>query len=210
MARPPTQLITRESAGVVALSIIDREGLEAFSVPRLARDMGVTTSSLYHHFSDRSEILSVVAQLIVSSTAQARRPSDRTLWREWLVQQSLNLRTAILRHRNAAPVLVQFLPRYVMIELFDGASAYLLECGVPIELHVQILDAVETLSVGGSITEAMRPRGGSRSVFGEVDPVRLPAISAAVAANTHTAKTLYTEALRAYLRGVDGVAQPTS
>ena len=40
----------------------DREGLDAFSLPRLARELSVQTPSLYYHFRDRADILRTVAR----------------------------------------------------------------------------------------------------------------------------------------------------
>lgn len=57
MARPSQPLIDRERVIETALSLIDAEGLAASSLPRRARELGVKTPSLYHHFDDRAEIM---------------------------------------------------------------------------------------------------------------------------------------------------------
>lgn len=202
MGRPAQSLITRDMAARAALELIDRDGLDAFSLPRLARALGVNPSSLYHHFDDRREVLALVAQSIVHNTRRARRRVGPDLWQDWLVRQSLHLRSAILRHRNAAPLLVQFAPRHTMMPLFEDAAAYLTQCGVAADLQVTILDAIETLSIGAAITEAMmRPHGG-RAVFPLVNGYAHPHLSAAVSANPQTMRELYEAKLRTYLRGL--------
>lgn len=200
MARPRQPLISRDTAVAAAIQIIDEEGLEAFSLPRLARRLNVRAPSLYHHFTDKSEILSAVARTIVAETVVPRKP-DPSEWPEWFVQLGLNFRQAVLRHRNAAPVLLQFLPREVLTQLYDNAAVFLEQSGVPAHLHVQILDGMETLALGASITEAMRP-ATRKAIFPNVDPERQPALARALAANELTAKKLFEETIRSFLHGV--------
>jgi TetR/AcrR family tetracycline transcriptional repressor len=52
MARPRTPLISRQAAVAAALEIIDTEGLEAFSLPRLARHKGVRAPSREHQLNE--------------------------------------------------------------------------------------------------------------------------------------------------------------
>ena len=52
MARPTKPLISRDLCAQAALRIIDEDGLEALSLEKLARELGVKAPSLYHHFSN--------------------------------------------------------------------------------------------------------------------------------------------------------------
>jgi AcrR family transcriptional regulator len=56
MARPSKPLIRRDAVVEASLRIIDTEGLDALSLPRLARELNVHPPSLYHHFEDKAEI----------------------------------------------------------------------------------------------------------------------------------------------------------
>ena len=51
----------RESLLAAAAALIETEGVGAISLRRVARDAGVSTAAPYHHFADRSELLSAVA-----------------------------------------------------------------------------------------------------------------------------------------------------
>jgi len=201
MSRPSQPLISRAAVVKGSLHIIDTEGLDALSLPRIARHLGVSAPSLYHHFSDKSEILGAVAREIVRRTAVPRRRPG-TDWREWFVALSVNFRQAVLRHRNAAPLLLQHMPRDVLTDVYEQAAAFLAESGVPAGLHVQLLDGLETLSLGASITEAVRRPASRGTVFPNVDPASHPHLTAALAANEHSARALFEELVRNYIRGV--------
>lgn len=200
MARPSTPLITRESTVQAALHVIDEDGLEALSLPRLARELNVKAPSLYHHFGDKNEILAEVARTIVADTKLPPRSASGD-WAEWFTQLSLNFRAAVLRHRQAAPILLQFMPRDALTDLYEEAASYLDECGVPVEQHVQILDGLEKLALGATIAEAMRPMSRARVRFDLADPDRHPVLTAAGAANQLNPRQIFEHTIRSYLLG---------
>lgn len=202
MGRPSKPLIKREEVVSASLSIIDTEGLDAFSMPKLARQLGVRAPSLYHHFADKSEILAAVAHHIagVSVTRPRRRPGDD--WPEYFVDLALNFRQAVLRHRNAAPVLMEHLPREVLINGYEHAAEFLTNSGVPLRFHVKILDGMETLSVGAVLTEAARGPQRRTVAFPNTDAQSHPHLAHALAANEFTVKELFAERVRDFLYGV--------
>jgi TetR/AcrR family tetracycline transcriptional repressor len=201
MGRPSAPLISKSTTIEAALSIIDSDGIEALSLPRLARELNVRAPSLYHHFANKDEILADVARAIIAKTVFPRKPATND-WAEWFTQLSLNFRSAVLRHRNAAPILLQFMPRDMMVDLYESAAAYLAECGVPTELHVQILDGLEKLSIGSTITEAMQPPTRARVRFNHADPEQHPILTAAGNANQLNQRQIFEHTIRSYLLGV--------
>ncbi|MEU1275541.1 TetR family transcriptional regulator [Streptomyces sp. NPDC005799] len=201
MPRPSTPLISRKATIEAALSIIDDDGPDALSLPRLARELKVKPPSLYYHFADKEEILTAVARAIVTKTVIPRRPASGD-WSEWLTRLSLNFRSAVLRHRRAAPILLRYLPRDYLTNMYEDVAKYLAECGVPLELHVQILDGMEKLALGATIVEAMQPAPRTRAQFAHADPESHPVLSAADRANQLNARQLFEHTVRSYLLGI--------
>jgi TetR/AcrR family transcriptional regulator, tetracycline repressor protein len=199
VARPSTPLISRDATIATALAIVDEEGPDALSLPRLARRLNVKAPSLYHHFSDKDEILAAVARAVVVTTKMPRKRADGD-WVEWFTQLSLNFRVAVLRHRRAAPILLRHLPRELLTDLYEYTATYLSECGVPVELHVQILDSLEKLALGATLTEAMRPPSRTRVQFEHAD--QHPVLTAANRANSLTAAQIYENTVRSFLVGL--------
>jgi AcrR family transcriptional regulator len=201
MARPSKPLISRTAAVEASIEIIDSEGLDAFSLPRLAAHLGVRAPSLYHHFADKNEILTAIARHVAGKSVIRPRRLPGPDWPEYFVSLGLNFRQSVLRHRNAAPVLIEHLPRETLVGQYEDAARFLRDSGVPIHLHLQILDGMETLCVGAVLAEAVRkPR--SRQVFPAVDPVRYPNLTEALAVNDLSVKELFAERIRSFLYGV--------
>jgi TetR/AcrR family transcriptional regulator, tetracycline repressor protein len=202
MARPPQPLISRAAAVQASIEIIDAEGLDAFSLPRLAKHMGVSAPSLYHHFTDRNEIIKAVARHIGGVAVTRPRRSPGADWPEYFVALGLNFRTAVLRHRNAAPLLIEYLPRQTLVDSYEDAARFLSASGVPAHLHLRILDGVETLCIGAVLAEvSRRPRDRSAG-FAEVDLRSHPYLAKALAANESNARELFVDRIRGFLRGV--------
>lgn len=77
-----------------ALSVLDTWGLEFFSMRRLAGELGIQPSALYHHVANKQTLLGLMAARIV---AGVRIDDD-------LVASSHRLREAMLAVRDGADV----------------------------------------------------------------------------------------------------------
>ncbi|GAA5156136.1 hypothetical protein GCM10023321_31220 [Pseudonocardia eucalypti] len=188
-----------------ALQLMDTDGYAAFSMPKLGDVLGIRTPSLYHHFRDRAEIMAEVARRVVRETQlPERRSGDH--WTEYFVELSTNFRATILRHRNAAPVLVQFLPRDIMTSLYETAAVLLNEVAeLPKSQHVLIIDGLERLTIGSALVESSLESGAApgsaRSAFPNVDAERQPHLAEAVRSNERDAEQLFIASVRAFLAG---------
>jgi TetR/AcrR family tetracycline transcriptional repressor len=59
------QPLTRERIVAAALRIMDDEGLDAVSMRRIGRELGVEAMSLYNHVEDKHDILAGVKELVL-------------------------------------------------------------------------------------------------------------------------------------------------
>lgn len=82
-----------------AIALLDQVGLEALSMRRLAGELGVQPSALYHHFAGKQELLGAVADEIL---ARGRRPLEVVTWQDELRLVCVELRDTMLRHRDGA------------------------------------------------------------------------------------------------------------
>jgi TetR/AcrR family tetracycline transcriptional repressor len=206
MARPSKPLISKDACARAALDIIDAEGLEALSLERLAKTIGVRAPSLYHHFADKAEILARVARLVTLEVPVPPEPSPDD-WQEWLVEMCIGFRQAIVAHPNAAPLLLLYYPRQFMLSSYERASRVLDQVGVPIELHIVIIEGVDKLTLGSGIYGAYR-RATGQPEFPAVDPDRDPMLARALEANPFGEEEAFAETVRSFLRGVVSASTP--
>ena len=108
-----------------ALAIADADGVDALSVRRLARELGVTPMALYWHFENKEALLHALGDRLLAGidpTLDARLP-----WPQQLRELVVSL-TAVLRAHPSAAVLIGSLP--------DTASEHALRV---IEMALDIL-----------------------------------------------------------------------
>jgi AcrR family transcriptional regulator len=84
-----------------ALKLIDRNGLEAFSMHKLSASLGCETMSLYHHLKSRGEVMDAVAGLLM---AEIHAPTEGT-WQDRLRGFAHSYRAVALAHPRAFSLL---------------------------------------------------------------------------------------------------------
>jgi len=72
----PRVPLTRERIIDAALHIMDTEGLDAVSMRRVAREVGVEAMSLYNHVRDKDDLLNGVIEQVMRSVALPDEPVD--------------------------------------------------------------------------------------------------------------------------------------
>ncbi|WP_163550173.1 TetR/AcrR family transcriptional regulator [Candidatus Frankia nodulisporulans] len=156
MGRPKSPLVDRREAIVKALDIIDAEGLAALNLRRLGTELGVSGAALYHHFTDKDEILRGVVSMVLS---QAVLPQDTTRsWEEILVESTTSFRHVLVSHPNAAPLLAPgSLPTsYSGNTAREHMVGRMLTSGVPDHLCYPIIESAEILAFGSALMNPNR------------------------------------------------------
>jgi AcrR family transcriptional regulator len=87
-AKPRREPLTRERVIEAALQIMDSEGLEAVTMRRIGRELGVEAMSLYNHVRDKDEILDGISDAVMSQFEMPPATKDwsrdvRAMAREW-------------------------------------------------------------------------------------------------------------------------------
>lgn len=200
MARPAKPIISRDRAAAAALAVIDTVGLSSFGLGQVAARLGVKAPSLYHHFHGRDELLSEVARLLLIEGELPPLQANYD-WREAIVGISRASWRSVLRHPNAAPLLLQFFPRVLLIGAYEHWINLFAINNVPAEWHLTILEGTEKLTFGSALFAA-----ASRSMgippLPAYDPKHHPYFTAAVRAHPFDEEETFVAALRLFLNGV--------
>jgi TetR/AcrR family transcriptional regulator, tetracycline repressor protein len=104
-SKPVQEAVVRHRrADVVERAIVtlDERGLADWSMRRLAGDLGVQPSALYHHFDSKAALLAAVAEELLR---RGRRPTEIVAWDAELQLRCVELRDAMRRHRDGAALI---------------------------------------------------------------------------------------------------------
>lgn len=94
----------RSDVVAAALRILDTYGLPDLTMRRLATELDVRPSALYHHFSDKQLLLAAVADEVLRRGAEARPATPGEPWDAAFVTAATSLRDTLLAYRDGAEV----------------------------------------------------------------------------------------------------------
>jgi AcrR family transcriptional regulator len=91
--------LSKERVLHAAVDLADEGGIEALSMRRLARQLGVEAMSLYNHVANKDEILSGITDLVAS---EIDLPSDGVDWKIAIRRSAVSAREVYVRHKWAS------------------------------------------------------------------------------------------------------------
>jgi AcrR family transcriptional regulator len=100
-AAAPRTPLSKERVLRAALELADAEGIEALSMRRLAKELGVEAMSLYNHVANKGEILAGIIDLVAG---EFDLPSDENDWKIAMRRNAISSRDVLLRHRWATSI----------------------------------------------------------------------------------------------------------
>ncbi|MFH9657151.1 TetR/AcrR family transcriptional regulator [Streptomyces sp. NPDC017248] len=148
MGRPRTPLLDRERITATALRLVDETG--DFSVPRIARKLGVQTGSVYHHVDGRDGIVELLREHI--SAAIDPGTLDATPWDAAVEAWARSYRAAFAAHPRVIPLLMTSpvrAPR--VLAQYERAVGVLLAAGFAPAGIMPLLIALENLVLGSAL-----------------------------------------------------------
>jgi AcrR family transcriptional regulator len=87
-----------------AIDLADESGIEALSMRRLAKELGVEAMSLYNHVANKDEILDGIIEIV---TSEIEVPSNDGDWKTSIRTSSISAHDAFIRHRWACPLMMK-------------------------------------------------------------------------------------------------------
>lgn len=201
MPRPRLPLISKRSAVQSALQVIDAEGLERFSLEKLARHMGVKSPSLYHHFDGRADLLTEAARSLLADIPLGNDPRPGE-WTEWFVALSMRTYRHLMQHPRASQLLFSYFPASSVMPSHERGAQILAEVGVPPEARYPIMRGLEKLLFGMVLADADDMQHGREPHPRGIDTTRFPHLVEALEATTSTREEIAERAIRLYLTGV--------
>jgi AcrR family transcriptional regulator len=174
MGRPHKALLDRARIAEAAMGLVDRTG--DFTVPALARDLGVQTASIYHHVEGRAGIVELLRTRI-GEDMDFSSLEDRP-WDTALAAFARSYRAAFAAHPRLVPLLTTSTVRAPgVIAAYERIAVLLASAGFRAEEAITALTALENLIIGSAL-DASAPH-----VMWEIpQEVAAPALAAALAA----------------------------
>jgi AcrR family transcriptional regulator len=157
----PRGALTREAVVNAALSLVDKQGVDKFTVRALARVVGAPPMSLYTHFANKEALLDLMYSEI---SRRIYADEENASWQAELLALSKRVLRTLGDHprwidllsRSALPLVVPMRERVLRLMVEDGISA---------QAGFQGLAGVALTSIGLVLANLTMNGGRSKSVL---------------------------------------------
>ncbi|MGC5053389.1 TetR/AcrR family transcriptional regulator [Micromonospora sp. DT48] len=182
--RPPTT--SRSQILAAARGLIDRNGWERLTIRKLAAEIGVGATTLYHHVQDKEDLLFLLINEYGEQVAYPELPDDP---RERVIAAATTIHDALAAWPWAADVLTTdgFIARLSdsPLGLVEAVVAGAVDYGCTPEHAVYVFRSIWYYTVGEILVRSHTARrGGQEAInrrgdfFGSIDAKKLPHLAA--------------------------------
>jgi AcrR family transcriptional regulator len=177
--RPP--VTSRAEILAAARRLIDRDGWEKLTVRRLAAELGIGPTTMYHHVRDKEALLLLLLNEYASQIPQPELPGDP---KERIVTATIAIHDALAEWPWAAEVLTAngFVGLFAASSLWpvETIIAATVETGRTLEQAVDVFRNIWFYTVGEILVQAHSPRRAIERdpFFTDLDPAKTPHLAA--------------------------------
>jgi AcrR family transcriptional regulator len=138
-----------------AIDLVDREGIEALTMRKLAERLAVEAMSLYHHVPGKVALLDGMVDLVFSEIAL---PEPDEGWKQAMRRRAISFRQ-VLSHRHWAITLMQSRknPAPATLKHHEAVLHCLREAGFSIELAAHAFSLLDSYIFGFVLSEITLP-----------------------------------------------------
>jgi AcrR family transcriptional regulator len=134
----------------VAVAVADAAGLEAFSMRRLAQELGVVPMALYKHVANKEELLDGMVDIVFG---EIELPSGDLDWRSAIRRRAISTREALKRHSWAIGMMESRHPGPANLRNHDAVMGCLRKAGFPFEMAVHAYSVQDAYIYGFALQE---------------------------------------------------------
>lgn len=161
--RPQRTPIDREAIIDAAIRILDRDGVDALTVRRLATELGTGPATLYWHISGKDELGEVVYDRIMGAVDLPE--PDPGAWRAQLKDVVRDCYHVLLSHNDAVRLSLGRIPLGPnMLRIMEWTFAVVRQTGVPDEVAVYFGDLIGRYIDASVLEEAATATLGGKEV----------------------------------------------
>ncbi len=148
MGRPRKALLDRERIGATALELVDEKG--DFSVPEVARRLGVQTASVYHHVDGRAGVVELLRERVTDAIDPGTLRDAP--WDQVLAAWARSYRAAFAAHPRTIPMLMTSPVRAPkVLAQYERVAGLLLDAGFAPSAVLPVISGLDNIVLGSAL-----------------------------------------------------------
>jgi AcrR family transcriptional regulator len=173
--QPTETSLSRDRILREAVALADREGLDALSMRRLARELGAGAMTLYHYVANKDEVLEGMVDIVFG---EIRLPTGDD-WKTAMRLRCASARDVLVRHSWAISLMESLTdPGPANLRHREAVTACLRRGGFSIEMTVHANWLLDSYVYGFALQEASLPFDTAEELAEMADDVFIPQLSA--------------------------------
>jgi AcrR family transcriptional regulator len=155
IARKPRAPLSRERILRAAIELADEDGIDALTMRRLGRRLGVEAMSLYNHVADKDDLLDGMVEEV---TTEFEVPTGTPDWKASIRSCTISAHGVLRRHPWASSV-IESRARSgpARLRLLDATIGVLAGAGFPMPVVIRTLMALDSHTYGFTLQEQAWP-----------------------------------------------------
>jgi AcrR family transcriptional regulator len=133
-----------------AVALADRDGLDGFSMRRLAQELGVVPMALYKHVANKDELLDGMVEIVFG---EIESPSIDDDWRSAMRSRAISARDALKRHSWAIGLMETRNPGPANLRNHNAVMGCLREAGFSFETAIHAYSLQDAYIYGFALQE---------------------------------------------------------
>ena len=151
----PRAPLSRERILRAAIDLADEDGIEALTMRRLGRRLGVEAMSLYNHVADKDDIIDGMVELIAT---EFEVPAGARDWKSSIRGSAISVHEVLLRHPWASRAMEsRARAGAARLRLLDALIGTLAGAGFPMPMVIRTLIAIDSHTYGFTLQEQAWP-----------------------------------------------------
>lgn len=154
--------LSRERVISAALTLVDREGIDALSMRRLGAELGVDPMAVYHYIPNKAALLDCLVDAIMTELGVPPKREDTQTWDEWVIAMFNAYRKVLRAHPNALQVAAtRPVMSYTGMKAGEAIMAELTGAGLELDNAIEVMKVMMTMVVGMALAEVGQAPGVS-------------------------------------------------
>jgi AcrR family transcriptional regulator len=165
----PRLPLNRERVLRAALDLADRDGIEALSMRKLGRELGVEAMSLYNHVANKDDLLDGLADMVVG---EIEVPSVGDDWKAAMRRRAISAREMLTRHPWAVGLIESRTTSSPTRSRYSEAVVgNLRQAGFSVQMAVHAFFALDSHIYGSAVQEQNLPSGTPQELAGMAEMI---------------------------------------
>jgi AcrR family transcriptional regulator len=153
MSEPTTRApISKHAVVDAALTLVDRDGLAALTIRKLASEVGAPPMSLYTHFGSKEQLLDLMFDRLVQRLFSAHGGST---WQHELETAARHVRSVLLVHPHWLPLLTRTVVPASSLGFYDHVLRLMAEDGFSWDAAMHAFSSAMSFSLGFVLAQRM-------------------------------------------------------